>query len=162
MQDADLDTTEAASRHGRRAASRPASGGDLPAGGRAAALYLPAGAEDRPSWCSPISTSILKYNNAASYALAVGLLADRMVGRPGADSWPRDEQPCRAPSACAFQTDLAAWALTLATPDGVLGRKTRAALRQYQAAHGLIADAYPTVAMLALLDTDASKVAPNQ
>ncbi len=32
-------------------------------------------------------------------------------------------------------------------------------LRQYQVAHGLIADAYPTQAMLTLLDSDATKAA---
>jgi peptidoglycan hydrolase-like protein with peptidoglycan-binding domain len=34
------------------------------------------------------------------------------------------------------------------TPDGVLGRKTRSALRQYQKAHGLAADGFPTAALL--------------
>jgi hypothetical protein len=42
----------------------------------------------------------------------------------------------------------------------LFGRRTRIALRQYQLAHGLAADAYPTADMLALLDNDASKVAP--
>ena len=45
--------------------------------------------------------------------------------------------------------------------DGLLGRKTRIALRQYQASQGLVADAYPTQAMLAMLDIDASKPAPK-
>ncbi len=58
-----------------------------------------------------------------------------------------------------FQTDLAALGYDTGEPDGLLGRKTRAALRQYQATHGMIADAYPTQAMLTLLDDDAAKAA---
>jgi peptidoglycan hydrolase-like protein with peptidoglycan-binding domain len=38
-----------------------------------------------------------------------------------------------------------------------LGRKSRAALRQYQIAHGMVADGYPNQAMLTALDQDAAK-----
>ena len=103
----------------------------------------------------------MKYNNAASYALAVSLLADRMMDRPGIQTaWPRSEKLLSRADRLRFQTDLAALGYDAGELDGLLGRKTRAALRQYQATHGLIADAYPTQALLSLLDTDASKAAP--
>jgi membrane-bound lytic murein transglycosylase B len=37
-------------------------------------------------------------------------------------------------------------------PDGVLGRRTRAATRAWQASRKLAADGYPTASLLALLD----------
>ena len=44
---------------------------------------------------------IMKYNNAAGYALAVGMLADRMAGRSGPcqQMAARGDAPCRATSA---------------------------------------------------------------
>ncbi len=62
----------------------------------------------RPFWCCSNFSVILKYNNAASYALAVGLLADRMAGGPPVKHpWPRDERPLSRTERIQFQTDLA-------------------------------------------------------
>ncbi len=100
---------------------------------------------------------ILKYNNAVSYALAVGLLADRMAGAPPVrHAWPRDERPLSRTERMQFQADLAKLGFDPGTPDGVLGRRTRAMLRQYQKAHGLAADGFPTAALLTLLDQAAA------
>ncbi|HUO03057.1 MAG TPA: peptidoglycan-binding protein, partial [Rhizomicrobium sp.] len=121
-------------------------------------LYLPAGVRGPALLLLGNFRQIMKYNNAASYALAVGLLADRMMDRPGIQaSWPRGEKPLSRADRLRFQTDLAALGYDSGQLDGLLGRKTRIALRQYQVAHGLPADAYPTADMLALLDNDASK-----
>jgi membrane-bound lytic murein transglycosylase B len=100
---------------------------------------------------------ILKYNNAASYALAVGLLADRMAGAPPVrHAWPRDERPLSRTERMQLQTDLAKLGFDPGTPDGVLGRRTRAALRQYQKNHGLAVDGFPTASLLTLLDQAAA------
>jgi peptidoglycan lytic transglycosylase B len=66
------------------------SGADLPKSGDFAALYLPAGPSG-PALLTPSNfRRLMGYNDAASYALAVGLLADRMMGRPGLLApWPR-------------------------------------------------------------------------
>ena len=137
------------------------SGALLPQGDDMAALYLPAGAHGPALLLLNNFRQIMKYNNAASYALAVSLLADRMMDRPGIQaSWPRGEKPLSRDDRLRFQTDLAALGYDSGQLDGLLGRKTRIALRQYQLAHGLPADAYPTWEMLALLDNDASKVTP--
>jgi hypothetical protein len=42
----------------------------------------------------------------------------------------------------------------------VLGRRTRAALRQYQKAKSLAADGFPTALLLAMLDADAAEKCP--
>ena len=56
-----------------------------------------------------------------------------------------------------FQADLNALGFDLGTPDGVLGRKSRAALRQYQKSKGLAADGFATASLLTMLDADAIK-----
>ena len=105
------------------------SGADLPAGDDMAALYLPAGARGPALLTLNNFRQIMKYNNAASYALAVSLLADRMMDRPGLQTpWPRDERPLSRSERMRFQTDLAALGYDTGPPDGLLGRKTRTAL----------------------------------
>ena len=158
-QDADLGTLKPLSEWAARGV-KLVSGGALPDGDDMAALYLPAGANGPALLTLNNFRQIMKYNNAASYALAVSLLAERMMDRPGIQTaWPRSEKLLSRADRLRFQTDLAALGYDAGEPDGLLGRKARAALRQYQAAHGLVADAYPTMAMLSLLDTDASKAA---
>ncbi len=160
-QDADLGTLKPLSEWAARGI-KPVAGGALPDGDELAALYLPAGANGPAMLTLSNFRQILKYNNAASYALAVGVLADRMMDRPGIQvPWPRNEKPLSRADRLRFQTDLAALGYDAGDLDGLLGRKTRIALRQYQESHGLIADAYPTTTMLALLDNDASKAAPK-
>ena len=101
---------------------------------------------------------ILKYNNAASYALAVSLLADRMAGKsPVHHSWPREERALSRDERMRFQANLQKLGFDAGTPDGVLGRRTRTALRQYQKSKSLPADGFPTASLLALTDADAGQ-----
>jgi membrane-bound lytic murein transglycosylase B len=134
-----------------------ASGDVLPDAADNAGILLPAGARGPAFLVLPNFGVILKYNNAASYALAVGLLADRMAGAPPVrHAWPRDERPLSRSERMQFQTDLAKLGFDPGTPDGVLGRRTRAALRQYQKNHGLAVDGFPTAALLTLLNQAAA------
>ena len=159
-QDADLGNLKPLSEWASRGV-RLVSGATLPPGDDVAALYLPAGAHGPALLLLGNFRQIMKYNDAASYALAVSLLADRMMDRPGIQApWPRGEKSLSRADRLRFQTDLAALGYDSGQLDGLLGRRTRIALRQYQVAHGLAADAYPTADMLALMDNDASKVAP--
>jgi membrane-bound lytic murein transglycosylase B len=159
-QDADLGNLKPVSEWASRGVAS-ASGAALPSGDDMAALYLPAGAHGPALLLLGNFRQIMKYNDAASYALAVSLLADRMMDRPGIQApWPRGEKSLSRADRLRFQTDLAALGYDSGQLDGLLGRRTRIALRQYQMAHGLAADAYPTADMLALLDNDTSKVAP--
>ncbi len=129
------------------------SGGDLPAGD--AALYLPAGARGPAFLTFDNFRAVLKYNNAATYALAVCYLAHRVNGgQPIAGAWPRDEQPLNSDQRTQFQTDLKTLGYDPGAIDGVLGRKVRSALRAYQKAKGLPADGFPTMEMLGRLNAD--------
>lgn len=133
-------------------------GAALPASDDGAGIYLPAGARGPAFLVFPNFSVILKYNNAASYALAVALLADRMAGAgPVKHAWPRDERALSRSERLSFQADLQRLGFDTGTPDGVLGRKSRSALRQYQKSKALPADGFATAALLAMLDADAAK-----
>jgi len=154
---ADPDATKSVSEWKAMGVRRP-NGLDLPAGAGDGAIYLPAGARGPAFLTFDNFRTVLKYNNAASYALAVCYLADRIQGgSPIVGSWPRDEQPLTSDQRMQFQTDLNTLGYDVGTVDGVLGRKTRNALRAYQKAHGLPADGFPTMEMLGRLNADANK-----
>ena len=158
-EDADLETEKPLSEWSARGVTL-ASGAPLPTGDDTGAIYLPAGAHGPAFLTFANFKNILKYNNAASYALAVALLADRMAGGPPpVASWPRDERLLSRAERMRFQTDLNALGFALGEPDGVLGRRTRAALRQYQKAHDLAADGFATASLLDRLDAEPKPAA---
>jgi membrane-bound lytic murein transglycosylase B len=137
---------------------KTANGDALPPSDYGATIYLPAGARGPAFLVFSNFQTILKYNNAASYTLAVSLLADRMAG--GAlvhHPWPRDERALSRSERISFQTDLQKLGFDPGTADGVLGRRSRAALRQYQKSKSLPADGFPTATLLAMLDADTAK-----
>ena len=145
-----------------RALGVKTTGGDaLPESPANAGILLPAGAKGPAFLLLPNFAVLLKYNNAVSYALAVATLADRMAGAPPLrQAWPRHERPLARSERIQFQTDLARLGFNPGAADGVLGRQSRAALRQYQKAKGLPADGFPTAALLAILDKTAQEAAP--
>jgi membrane-bound lytic murein transglycosylase B len=156
-EDADLDIQKPVSDWSGRGV-QTANGDALPAADADAAIYLPAGARGPAFLVFANFRVILKYNNAASYALAVSLLADRMAGAlPVRHAWPRDERSLSRNERIVFQADLQKLGFDAGTPDGVMGRKTRAALRQYQKSKSIIADGFPTAALLATLDADVAQ-----
>ena len=71
------------------------------------AVLLPAGARGPAFLVGPNFRAILRYNNSTSYALAVGLLAQRLAGGPGVQApWPRDLVGAHASQLTALQTAL--------------------------------------------------------
>ena len=125
-----------------------------------ASLYLPAGARGPAFMLFNNFRVIMQYNNAASYALATGMLADRMAGgKVFVASWPRGERALSLAERSQFQTDLKTLGYDPGDTDGVLGRKSRAALKQYQKSKNLPADGFPTAALLVSLDSDAQSAA---
>jgi lytic murein transglycosylase len=112
-------------------------------------ILLPAGARGPAFLVGPNFRTILRYNNATSYALAVHLLAQRLAGgHPVQAPWPRDMQPLARSQLLALQTALNARGFDTGTPDGVMGPATQRGIRQYQRSLGLAADGYPTLDLL--------------
>ncbi|MBV8976660.1 MAG: lytic murein transglycosylase [Alphaproteobacteria bacterium] len=148
---ADLDVTKPVGEW-RRLGVKTVAGGDLPSAEEYGAIYLPSGARGPAFLVFGNFKVVLKYNNAASYALAVCLLADRLKGLPGVvGSWPREEVALTRDERVAFQNYLLKLGYDIGSVDGVLGRKARSALRDYQKKHGLAADGFPTEGLLTRL-----------
>jgi lytic murein transglycosylase len=127
---------------------RSIDGAPLPAFADAAIL-LPAGARGPAFLVGPNFRAILRYNNSSSYALAVGLLAQRLAGGPDVQApWPRDLPALTRSQLQALQTALNERGFASGTPDGMMGPATRDGLRRYQRSLGLPADGYPTLDLL--------------
>ena len=113
------------------------------------AILLPAGARGPAFLVGPNFRAILRYNNSTSYALAVGLLAQRLAGGPAVQAaWPRDLPALTRSQLLALQTALNQRGFAGGTPDGMMGPVTRDALRRYQRSIGQPADGYPTPDLL--------------
>jgi len=110
-------------------------------------ILLPQGARGPAFLALPNHYVIRRYNNSASYALAIGLTADGISGRPGlVGTWPNDG-PISREQRFGAQTALARAGYDPGVIDGVIGSGTRRALKQWQIAHGRIADGYLTAAL---------------
>lgn len=114
-----------------------------------ASIFLPAGARGPAFLVGPNFRTILRYNNSTNYALAVGLLAQRIAGGPGVQAaWPRDLVPLSRTQVRELQDGLNAGGFDAGAADGVMGPATRSAVRRFQQRLGLPADGYPTVELL--------------
>ena len=121
-------------------------------------ILLPAGTRGPAFLIGPNFRTLLRYNNSTSYALAVGLLAQRLAGAEAlVTPWPRDMQAMTRTQMQALQTALNALGFDTGTPDGVMGPATRRGVRLYQRRSGLPADGYPTVELLQSLQ-DVTRV----
>ncbi len=122
------------------------------AGDAEARLLLPAGASGPAFLTLHNFRVILRYNNASSYALAVSQLADRFNGAGGiVAAWPTHLTPLSRSERVSLQQALAARGLNPGPADGIIGPRTRSAVRTYQLGQGLPADGFPTRELLARL-----------
>ncbi len=115
----------------------------------AASVLVPAGARGPAFLVGPNYRAILRYNNATSYALAVGTLADEIAGRDGVlAGWPRGEQPLSRDQVREMQRALNERGFEVGAPDGIMGPNTRRGLRAYQQSTGAVPDGFPTRRLL--------------
>jgi lytic murein transglycosylase len=128
----------------RRAGNKP-----FPHGGDRAFLLIPAGARGPAFLMLPNFRVIMKYNPAEAYALAIGYLADRLRGgAPFVQDWPRDERVLTLDERFELQQQLARHGFDIGTPDGLLGPRTRIAIRNFQASVGLVPDGFASSSVL--------------
>ncbi|MGJ8526478.1 Tn3 family transposase TnXax1 [Halomonadaceae bacterium LMG 33818] len=126
---------------------RSVNGGALPQLDEASIL-LPAGAHGPAFLIGHNFRTILRYNNSTSYALGVSLLAQQVAGGSGVQaSWPRYEHLVSRTQKKEMQSALNQMGFNAGGADGIVGRTTQNALRQFQQAHGLAADGFVTQAM---------------
>lgn len=107
-----------------------------------ARMYMPMGGDGPVFLVLPNFDVIKRYNNSNSYALAVGHLADRILGSRGfASDWPNDTALDRAGRE-AVQSQLIRRGYDIGSVDGVIGPKTRSAVMDFQARAGLLPDGH--------------------
>jgi membrane-bound lytic murein transglycosylase B len=116
-----------------------------------AVLVAPAGASG-PAFLMLRNHFVIKrYNNSTAYSLAVGHLADRLMGYGDfVHPWPQDDRPLTDAECTELQRHLARAGYYDGEIDGKLGPASFAAIRAYQSGQGLVADGY---AGLQLLET---------
>ena len=128
----------------RRADAKP-----FPRRSERAFLLLPAGARGPAFLMLGNFRVIMKYNPAEAYALAIGHLADRLGGGgPLVQSWPRDERALTIAERFELQQLLAQRGYDVGEPDGLLGPRTRIAIRNFQVAAGQIPDGFASSLVL--------------
>ena len=93
--------------------------------------------------------TILRYNNAQNYAIGVGHLSDRLLGRGAVQaSFGPDASGMTKADRQELQRRLTAKGFDTEGSDGVIGAKTRAAISAYQASVGLPVTGEPTLELL--------------
>ena len=141
---------------------RNAAGGPLPDSADEAAILLPAGYRGPAFLVRNNFHAVLRYNSATAYALAIGLLSDRLKGAGIVQAkWPVDEVPLDETSRTALQEALTALGFSTGGTDGVLGRRSQQAIRDYQKSRGLPADGFATPALLARVLNERNVKAPT-
>jgi len=128
---------------------RRTGGRSFPRPGDRAELLLPSGANGPAFLLLRNHFVIKRYNNATSYALAIGHLADRLRGGGAfTQAWPRSERPLSEAELRELQGQLARTGHYKGSIDGKIGPMSRAAIRAYQARTGLAADGYAGAMLL--------------
>jgi len=131
-----------------------AGGKAFPRPGESARFFAPAGAGG-PAFLLIKNFKVIKrYNNADSYALAVGHLSDRLRGGDAfiAD-WPDADLRLSDSELIEVQKQLAARGLYEGDIDGNIGSGSRAAIMSYQETVGLTADGQVSQKLLEMLQS---------
>ncbi|ERM00204.1 lytic transglycosylase [Brucella intermedia 229E] len=117
-----------------------------------ATLKVPDGRQG-PAFLMTKNFFVLKrYNNADKYALAVGLLADRIGGYQGLrQDWNRPFTPISMNERLELQTHLKALGYYDGNIDGKIGSTSRAAIEAFQQRNGLQPDGHPSKEVLSVL-----------
>ncbi|MEQ9488430.1 MAG: lytic murein transglycosylase [Alphaproteobacteria bacterium] len=134
-----------------------ANGNALPVADIEGSIVLPAGRNGPAFLVYGNYRAILVWNRSTLYALAVGILSDRLInlGRLVA-SQPENDRPLSRTEILAMQHNLNKLGFSSGEPDGMVGPMTRNAIRDYQRKAGLPADAYPTDELLRRIDAEAA------
>ena len=112
-------------------------------------LLVPAGVQGPGFLMLPNFRAIMRYNPAEAYALAIGHLADRLRGGGAfAQHWPRYERVLSRDERLELQQLLARHGYDVGEPDGRLGARTRAAIRDFQARIGRVPDGFASAGVL--------------
>ena len=128
-----------------------------------AGLLLPSGAKGPAFIVFRNFDAIFAYNAAESYALAIAHLADRLRGEGAFRTpWPTDDPGIGRTERREVQQRLLDRGFDVGVPDGIVGARTRTAIRAFQASAGLTQDGRAGTRVLQALraSTSSPAVAP--
>ena len=129
-----------------------AGGAALPASDEPASIILPAGWRGPAFILYPNFKAVMNWNRSTLYALSVAILAQQIAGGPAVmQPAPADDEPLTRNTVIDLQTRLARLGFYTEETDGLLGPKTRSAVRMFQKQIGLPADGHPTPELVARL-----------
>ncbi len=93
-----------------------------------------------------------RYNNAQKYIIGVGVLSDLLAGRGGLrHQFGPDANGMRLSDRIRLQKALARAGYDVGEPDGVIGPKTIAAIRDFERSKGMVITGRPTMELLTRL-----------
>lgn len=124
-----------------------------------AELYLPSGHQGSAFLLYPNFNVIMTWNLSKSYALSVGILANKLVGAKGVELLTNKSQHAYSVAEMkSLQSQLNTLGFETGEPDGIWGPKSRNAIRSFQLQHQLIADGYPNKEVFLAVKSLMSKV----
>ena len=127
-------------------------------GGDRAALILPAGASGPAFIVFRNYDAIYSYNAAESYAIAIAHLSDRLRGGgPIRAAWPTDDPGLSRTERRELQQLLIERGYDIGEADGIVGERTREAIKAFQASAGLPADGRAGAKVLGALRAQQKK-----
>lgn len=119
-------------------------------------IIMPAGAKGPAFLGYENFRTTMVWNRSINYAIAVGHLADRILGEGPIQRMPENEErPLTREEVWEMQTLLNGLGFDVGTPDGAVGSKTRDAVRAYQVSKNLPPDSYVSYDLLDALRTQA-------
>jgi membrane-bound lytic murein transglycosylase B len=124
---------------------KKAGGAPLPNVEDLSSIILPAGFRGPAFILYPNFKAVMNWNRSTLYALSVGILARQIAGGQGVmQAPPGDDEPLSRDTVLDLQSRLARLGLYSDDVDGLLGPKTRSAVRLFQKQVGLPADGHAT------------------
>ena len=124
---------------------RKAGNAALPNSDEPSSIILPAGHRGPAFILYPNFKAVMNWNRSTLYALSVAILAQQIAGGPPVmQAPPGDDEPLSRDTVIDMQNRLARLTLYTDEIDGLLGPKTRSAVRLYQKQIGMPADGHPT------------------
>ena len=124
----------------------------LPASDEPSSISLPAGWRGPAFILYPNFKAVMNWNRSTLYALAVAILAQQIAGGPAVmQAPPEDDAPLSRDTVIDMQTRLARLGFYTDETDGLLGPKTRSAVRMFQKQIGMPADGHATPQLVARL-----------
>ncbi|APD84911.1 lytic transglycosylase [Alteromonas sp. Mex14] len=141
---------------------KKADGSELGEGDTTAYVIVPAGHNGPAFIAYQNFRVIMRWNNSEFYAIAVGVLADRISGAAGIKATLPDLPAYNRKDIIALQSKLNDLGFDVGKPDGIIGPATREGIRNYQISNNMIADGFPGLEVMAALDISIENGATSQ